>query len=400
MSAICLYARYWSSRAKSRSRASSRARSASSSTSAAGSSRAAFRSSSVAATTRNSVVWSRSQSGPIARMYAMNSSVTLESATSVTSSLCLEISWRSRSKGPSKLASRTLKTPSSGSSGRSGAAGSTQARRGSGPGSGSRSRFAPAGTGASGASRGSPRRRHRRRDRSRRGASPPDPAPAHADDRRTPGPGAGASFEVMAHAGYRYRGRATVVRGCSRRRGTRDPRAPPRPPRARSARGRRRARARPRSTRRACSRSISSSAETYTVIFSSCRSRPLGRRAGGPSALAGRRRRLRRRPLPGGRTVLLVLAAPERSAVAPRLRDSPAPAWSASGGDMLVAGAVTALGGHRVRRVLRGGRGVALPGGSRHPGLTVGLAPGGGRLERHAPGGTEQFVGPRQTHSA
>ncbi len=34
----------------------------------------------------------------------------------------------------------------------------------------------------------------------------------------------------------------------------------------------------PRRTRRACSRSISSSADTYTVIFSSCRSRPLGRR--------------------------------------------------------------------------------------------------------------------------
>src|SRR5690606_18572104 len=116
ISAMRLYARYCSSRANSRSRASSRARSASSSTSAAGSSRAALRSSRVAATTRNSVVSSRSQSGPSARMYAMNSSVTRDSATSVTSSLCLAISCSSRSNGPSKLASRTVNRPSSASS--------------------------------------------------------------------------------------------------------------------------------------------------------------------------------------------------------------------------------------------------------------------------------------------
>ena len=58
--AASLYARYCSSRANSRSRASSSARSSSSSTSAAGSSRAVFRSSRVAATTRNSVAWPRS----------------------------------------------------------------------------------------------------------------------------------------------------------------------------------------------------------------------------------------------------------------------------------------------------------------------------------------------------
>ena len=62
--ATCLNARYCSSRAKSRSRASSRARSSSSSTSPCGSSRAALRSSSVAATSRNDVVCSRSQIGP------------------------------------------------------------------------------------------------------------------------------------------------------------------------------------------------------------------------------------------------------------------------------------------------------------------------------------------------
>ena len=50
--ATSLYARYCSSRAKSRSRASSSARSSSSSTSPEGSSRAAFRSSRVAATSR------------------------------------------------------------------------------------------------------------------------------------------------------------------------------------------------------------------------------------------------------------------------------------------------------------------------------------------------------------
>ena len=52
VAATSLYARYCSSRAKSRSLASSRARSSSSSTSPEGSSRAALRSSKVAATTR------------------------------------------------------------------------------------------------------------------------------------------------------------------------------------------------------------------------------------------------------------------------------------------------------------------------------------------------------------
>ena len=61
--ATCLYARYCISRAKSRSRASSRARSSSSSTSPLGSSRAAFRSSRVAATSRNSVAVPSSQAG-------------------------------------------------------------------------------------------------------------------------------------------------------------------------------------------------------------------------------------------------------------------------------------------------------------------------------------------------
>ena len=40
-------------------------------------------------------------------MYAMNSSVTVDSATSVMSSLCLEIRLSSRSNGPSKLSRRT-----------------------------------------------------------------------------------------------------------------------------------------------------------------------------------------------------------------------------------------------------------------------------------------------------
>ncbi len=66
---------------------------------------------------------------------------------------------------------------------------------------------------------------------------------------------------------------------------------------------------------------------------------------------------------------------------------------------MFVALAVTAPDGYRLGHVLPGRR-VALAGRSRHPGLAVGPAVGGGRLERHAPGGTEQFVGPRQTHSA
>jgi len=62
--------------------------------------------------------------------------------------------------------------------------------------------------------------------------------------------------------------------------------------------------------------------------------------------------------------------------------------------------AVTALGGYGLRGVLPGGGTVALPRRSRHPGLAVGPAPGGGGLERHPPCRTEQFVGPRQTHSA
>src|SRR3712207_207450 len=88
-----------------------RSRSSSSSTSAAGSSRAAFRSSRVAATTRNSLAWSRSSSFPSARRWAMNSSVTWDSAISVMSSLCLPISCSSRSNGPSKFVSRTVNRP-------------------------------------------------------------------------------------------------------------------------------------------------------------------------------------------------------------------------------------------------------------------------------------------------
>ena len=42
-------------------------------------------------------------------MWAMNSSVTADSAISVMSSLCLEISESSRSKGPSKLSRCTSK---------------------------------------------------------------------------------------------------------------------------------------------------------------------------------------------------------------------------------------------------------------------------------------------------
>ncbi|GAT84080.1 hypothetical protein STXM2123_4780 [Streptomyces sp. F-3] len=69
---------------------------------------------------------------------------------------------------------------------------------------------------------------------------------------------------------------------------------------------------------------------------------------------------------------------------------------------VLRALAVAALHGHRLRRVLRrGGRRVALPRGSGHPGLAAArLTPGSGRLERHSPRRAEQFVGPRQTHSA
>src|SRR5580693_2269235 len=51
----------------------------------------------------------------------MNSSVTWESATSVMSSLCLEISARSRSNGPSKTSRCTSKPPAW--AGRAGAAG-------------------------------------------------------------------------------------------------------------------------------------------------------------------------------------------------------------------------------------------------------------------------------------
>ncbi|MNI81240.1 hypothetical protein D3C73_1378350 [compost metagenome] len=42
-------------------------------------------------------------------MYLMNSSVTVANATSVISSLCLEMRPSKRSKGPVKLASRTSK---------------------------------------------------------------------------------------------------------------------------------------------------------------------------------------------------------------------------------------------------------------------------------------------------
>ncbi len=66
----------------------------------------------------------------------------------------------------------------------------------------------------------------------------------------------------------------------------------------------------PRRTSRACSRSISSSAETYTVIFSSCRSRPLGRRfaprprrrAGAVPSAAVSAASCRRRPFGAGAT--------------------------------------------------------------------------------------------------
>ncbi|MET9310060.1 hypothetical protein ABZX68_32965, partial [Streptomyces cellulosae] len=67
---------------------------------------------------------------------------------------------------------------------------------------------------------------------------------------------------------------------------------------------------------------------------------------------------------------------------------------------VLRALAVAALHGHRLRRVLLGGRGrVPLPRGGGDPGVAGG-APGGGRLKRHPPCRTEEFVGPRQTHSA
>ena len=101
--AMSLNARYCSSRAKSRSRASISARSSSSCGASWGSSRADLMSSRVAATSRNSEAWLRSQSVSDAwwaRMCAMNSSVTLARAISVMSSLCLEMSPSSRSNGP------------------------------------------------------------------------------------------------------------------------------------------------------------------------------------------------------------------------------------------------------------------------------------------------------------
>ena len=131
--ATCLKARYCRSRANRRSRASSSARSSSSSTSPCGSSRAALRSSSVAATSRNDEVCSRSHSpltSPSSRAdapaltCAMNSSVTCESETSVMSSLCLEIRLSSRSNGPSKLSRRSSNVASNAASGASSVRGS------------------------------------------------------------------------------------------------------------------------------------------------------------------------------------------------------------------------------------------------------------------------------------
>src|SRR5690606_23324438 len=103
LAATSLKARYWSSRANSRSRASSSSMSSASSTSPCGKSRAALRSRSVAAITRNSLAWPRSSSSA-ARRWAMNSSVTWASAISVMSSWCREISPSKRSNGPSKFA--------------------------------------------------------------------------------------------------------------------------------------------------------------------------------------------------------------------------------------------------------------------------------------------------------
>ena len=106
VAAISLKALYCNKRAKRRSLASSKARSSSSSTSPLGNNLAALRSSRVAATTKNSVAWSNCQPSPESsrpRMKEMNSSVTALKATSVMSILCREISWRRRSKGPSKL---------------------------------------------------------------------------------------------------------------------------------------------------------------------------------------------------------------------------------------------------------------------------------------------------------
>src|SRR5450830_1862282 len=110
--ATSLKARYCMSRANNRSRASSSSMSSASSTSPAGSKRAALKSNRVAATTRNSLAWLRSQvpsAFSAARMYEMNSSVTEARATSVMSSLCLPISESSRSNGPEKFSRWTSK---------------------------------------------------------------------------------------------------------------------------------------------------------------------------------------------------------------------------------------------------------------------------------------------------
>src|SRR4051795_5057096 len=58
----------------------------------------------------------------------MNSSVTCDSATSVTSSLCLLIRLSSRSKGPSKFARRTAKPALTGASAPLGASPGASAR--------------------------------------------------------------------------------------------------------------------------------------------------------------------------------------------------------------------------------------------------------------------------------
>src|SRR5690606_4107312 len=90
------------------SRACSRARSSGSWTSPEGTSRAVFRSSSVAATTRNSVTSSSPASAPSRRVWAMNSSVTAWSATSVTSRRLESMRPNSRSNGPVKLVRWTV----------------------------------------------------------------------------------------------------------------------------------------------------------------------------------------------------------------------------------------------------------------------------------------------------
>ncbi|CAI7978862.1 exported hypothetical protein [Frankia sp. Hr75.2] len=53
------------------------------------------------------MAWPRSKCLPSRLMCATNSSVTCDSATSVTSSRCLAISESSRSKGPEKFSSST-----------------------------------------------------------------------------------------------------------------------------------------------------------------------------------------------------------------------------------------------------------------------------------------------------